>query len=121
LTAGEYVAISGASGSGKSTLLQLLGGLDVPTSGQVLFRGCPARNRISTSTSTAPATSASSSRRSICLPTLRALENVQVPMLAGGLPTHHRAERAQALLSEMGLDHRLHSTPTSFRPASASA
>jgi ABC-type lipoprotein export system ATPase subunit len=32
-------------------------------------------------------------------------------MLAGGLPTHHRVERAQALLSEMGLDHRLHSYP----------
>ena len=38
ITAGEYVAISGPSGSGKSTLLHLLGGLDIPTSGQVLFR-----------------------------------------------------------------------------------
>jgi energy-coupling factor transporter ATP-binding protein EcfA2 len=37
IAAGEYVAISGASGSGKSTLLQLLGGLDTPTSGEVLF------------------------------------------------------------------------------------
>ena len=38
IAAGEYVAISGPSGSGKSTLLHLLGGLDTPTSGQVLFR-----------------------------------------------------------------------------------
>ncbi|MFZ1014871.1 MAG: ATP-binding cassette domain-containing protein, partial [Terracidiphilus sp.] len=37
--AGEFVAISGHSGSGKSTLLHLLGGLDTPTSGSVLFRG----------------------------------------------------------------------------------
>jgi putative ABC transport system ATP-binding protein len=37
IAAGEYLAITGASGSGKSTLLQLLGGLDTPTSGEVLF------------------------------------------------------------------------------------
>jgi len=39
INAGEYVAISGASGSGKSTLLHLLGGLDVATTGEVLFEG----------------------------------------------------------------------------------
>ncbi|MGB8534881.1 MAG: ATP-binding cassette domain-containing protein, partial [Acidobacteriaceae bacterium] len=38
IDAGEFVAISGHSGSGKSTLLHLLGGLDTPTSGDVLFR-----------------------------------------------------------------------------------
>jgi len=38
ITAGEFLAISGPSGSGKSTLLQLLGGLDTPTSGEVLFK-----------------------------------------------------------------------------------
>ena len=38
IAAGEFLAISGPSGSGKSTLLQLLGGLDTPTSGEVLFR-----------------------------------------------------------------------------------
>jgi ABC-type lipoprotein export system ATPase subunit len=37
IAAGEYLTISGPSGSGKSTLLQLLGGLDIPTSGEVLF------------------------------------------------------------------------------------
>ena len=39
IDAGEYVTITGASGSGKSTLLHMLGGLDLPTSGEVLFRG----------------------------------------------------------------------------------
>ena len=38
---GTFVAITGPSGSGKSTLLQLLGGLDSPTSGEVLFEGSP--------------------------------------------------------------------------------
>ncbi len=110
IDAGEYVAISGPSGSGKSTLLQLLGGLDSPTSGQVLFQDALLGTHIDLD---------SYRSRHIgfvfqafyLLPTLSALENVQVPMLAGGLPTHHRVERAQALLSEMGLDHRLHSYP----------
>ncbi|MGD0733735.1 MAG: ABC transporter ATP-binding protein [Terracidiphilus sp.] len=110
ITAGEYVAISGPSGSGKSTLLQLLGGLDSPTSGQVLFQDSLLGTQIDLD---------SYRSRHIgfvfqafyLLPTLSALENVQVPMLAGGLPTHNRVERAQALLSEMGLDHRLHSYP----------
>ncbi len=39
INAGEFVAITGPSGSGKSTLLHLLGGLDHPTSGEILFRG----------------------------------------------------------------------------------
>jgi len=39
IEAGDFVAISGPSGSGKSTLLQLLGGLDTPSEGQVLYRG----------------------------------------------------------------------------------
>ena len=46
INAGEYIAISGASGSGKSTLLQLLGGLDTPTSGEVLFEGSALGNAI---------------------------------------------------------------------------
>jgi ABC-type lipoprotein export system ATPase subunit len=41
IEAGEFLAISGPSGSGKSTLLQLIGGLDSPTSGQVLFEDSP--------------------------------------------------------------------------------
>ena len=45
IAAGEYLAISGPSGSGKSTLLQLLGGLDTPTSGEVLFQNAAARLR----------------------------------------------------------------------------
>jgi ABC-type lipoprotein export system ATPase subunit len=110
ITAGEYVAISGPSGSGKSTLLQLLGGLDSPTTGQVFFRDSLLGTNIDLD---------SYRSRHIgfvfqafyLLPTLSALENVQVPMLAGGLPTHNRVERARTLLCEMGLEPRLHQYP----------
>jgi len=102
---GEYVAISGASGSGKSTLLQLLGGLDTPTSGEVLFEGAALGSNVDLDTYR--------SRKVgfifqafYLLPTLRAIENVQVAMLAVNGGGDHRAERASALLEEMGLSGR---------------
>jgi putative ABC transport system ATP-binding protein len=107
--AGDYVAISGASGSGKSTLLHLLGGLDVPTSGQVFFRG------LSLTASDLDDYRARQIgfifQAFYLLPTLSAIENVQVPMLALGLNGHNRAERAEALLVELGLSHRLKQYP----------
>ena len=106
IQAGEYIAISGASGSGKSTLLQLLGGLDVATSGDVLFEDSPLGTVVNLDEYRA--------RRVgfifqafYLLPTLRALENVQVPMLAVPGTAKSRAERAEALLRELGLGHRL--------------
>jgi putative ABC transport system ATP-binding protein len=110
IDAGEYVAISGPSGSGKSTLLQLLGGLDTATSGQVLFKGSALGSAVDLD---------GYRSRQIgfifqafyLLPTLRALENVQVPMLAVGKNEINRARRAESLLREMGLDDRLHKYP----------
>ncbi|MGH9605198.1 MAG: ABC transporter ATP-binding protein [Terracidiphilus sp.] len=114
IQAGEYVAISGPSGSGKSTLLQLLGGLDEPTSGQVLFNGAPLGN--------AAALDGYRSRQIgfifqafHLLPTLRAAENVQVAMLAVPSGANHRGNdrgrRAYALLEEMGLANRVNQFP----------
>jgi putative ABC transport system ATP-binding protein len=110
IAAGEYVAISGPSGSGKSTLLQLLGGLDTPTTGEVLFEDA-----------VLGATIDLDSYRShkvgfifqafYLLPTLRAVENVQVAMLAIAHGANHRGQRAEALLREMGLEHRLNQYP----------
>ena len=110
IDAGEYVAISGPSGSGKSTLLHLLGGLDTPTSGEVLFRG--------SLLGTAVDLDGYRSRQVgfifqafHLLPTLRAVENVQVAMLAMNSRANHRAERAAALLEEMGLKDRMRHYP----------
>jgi putative ABC transport system ATP-binding protein len=110
ISAGEYLAISGPSVSGKSTLLQLLGGLDTPTSGEVLFRNAPLGSAIGLD--------AYRSRQVgfifqafYLLPTLRAIENVQVPMLATGQNANHHAQRAETLLREMGLEDRINQYP----------
>jgi putative ABC transport system ATP-binding protein len=109
IQAGEYVAISGASGSGKSTLLHLLGGLDVPTSGQVLFNGKPL-GQIGLDDYRARQLGFIFQAFHL-IPTLKAIENVQVPMLATGVDAGTRAKRAEALLVEMGLEHRLNQYP----------
>ena len=108
--AGEFVAISGASGSGKSTLLQLLGGLDAPTSGEVLFQGA----------SLSPPFDLDAYRSQrvgfvfqafYLLATLRVLENVQIPMFETSLGARQREDKAAVLLHEMGLDERLRQYP----------
>jgi putative ABC transport system ATP-binding protein len=114
---GDFLAITGASGSGKSTLLHLLGGLDTPTEGCVLFRGqCvgESQNGIAAiDLDTYRARWAGFIFQSFhLLPALNALENVQVPMLGTGSHRRDREERARALLIELGLEHRLHQYPT---------
>jgi len=109
INAGEYIAISGASGSGKSTLLHLLGGLDVPTSGQVLFNGRPL-DQIGLDDYRARQLGFIFQAFHL-IPTLKAIENVQVPMLATGIDASTRAKRAETLLLEMGLEHRLNQYP----------
>jgi len=107
---GESVAITGPSGCGKTTLLQLLGGLDRPTAGEVYFEGEPlARLDLD----------AFRGRRLgfvfqsfHLLPTLSAVENVQVPMFEGPWPRADRATRAADLLAEVGLAHRRHHRPS---------
>ncbi|MGA2206211.1 MAG: ABC transporter ATP-binding protein [Terracidiphilus sp.] len=110
IDAGEYVAISGPSGSGKSTLLHMLGGLDLPTSGEVLFRGSPLGSAVDLDTYRSRQVGFIF-QAFYLLPTLRADENVQVAMLAVNGRANHRAERAAALLEEMGLKDRMRHYP----------
>ena len=110
ISAGEYVTITGPSGSGKSTLLQLLGGLDTPTSGEVRFQDEVLGKAIDLDTYRSRQVGFIF-QAFYLLPTLRAIENVQVPMLAVSEHSKDRAKRAELLLREMGLDHRLNQYP----------
>jgi ABC-type lipoprotein export system ATPase subunit len=110
IAAGEYVTISGPSGSGKSTLLQLLGGLDSPTSGEVLFEDAALKTAIDLDTYRSQKVGFIFQAFHL-LPTLNVVENVQVAMLALKHKSNHRAERAEELLSEMGLKDRMRHYP----------
>jgi ABC-type lipoprotein export system ATPase subunit len=108
---GEYVAIIGQSGSGKSTLLQLLGALDHPTSGRLLYRGKLLAEM--------PDLAAYRAREIgfifqafHLLPTFTALENVQIPMFETARSPMKRTRRAIELLKAVGLEHRLHHFPS---------
>jgi ABC-type lipoprotein export system ATPase subunit len=107
---GEFVAITGPSGCGKSTLLQLLGALDRPTSGTLLFRG------ESIPDNPDPASYRASEVGFIfqafhLLPTFTAAENVQIPMFEGNRSRSERHERALELLRLVGLEDRLDHFP----------
>jgi putative ABC transport system ATP-binding protein len=110
ITAGEYLAISGPSGSGKSTLLQLLGGLDTATTGEVLFQNAALGSEVNLDEYRARQVGFIF-QAFYLLPTLTAIENVQVPMLALDLLPSNRAQRAETLLKEMGMGHRLNQYP----------
>jgi ABC-type lipoprotein export system ATPase subunit len=110
IDAGEFVAISGHSGSGKSTLLHLLGGLDSPTSGDILYRGAALGSTIGLDTYRCHHVGFIF-QSFYLLPTLRAIENVQAPMLATRIGSGDREERAEALLREVGLESRMRQHP----------
>ncbi len=110
--AGERIAIVGESGAGKTTLLQVLGGLDLPTAGEVRIRG---RN----------IASLNSTQRGMLrnrelgfiyqfhhlLPEFSALENVAMPLLMRSDPISSVREQATELLNRVGLGERLHHRP----------
>jgi len=107
---GEYVAIMGPSGCGKSTLLNLLGALDMPTSGEVYFEG----ERIG-------GVNKVDRLRALkigfvfqafhLLPTLTAIENVQLPMFETELGARQRELKARELLESVKMGHRCKHLP----------
>lgn len=110
---GEFVAVVGPSGSGKSTLMNLIGCLDTPTAGSYRLVGEEVaklgRNQL-----------ADVRNRRIgfvfqafnLLPQITAFENIEMPMMFGGLPRRERRQRVDELLARVGLSDRGHHKPT---------
>ncbi|QSH42622.1 ABC transporter ATP-binding protein [Lentisphaerota bacterium] len=110
---GEFVGILGSSGSGKSTMLNILGMLDVPTSGKYLLE----RQHVETLSDTELATIRNRKIGFIfqsfnLFPHLSVEQNIEVPMLYAGVPRKVRRERAIELSRQVGLGHRLGHRPT---------
>jgi ABC-type lipoprotein export system ATPase subunit len=107
---GEFVAITGPSGCGKTTLLQMLGALDRPTAGTLLYRGNSIPDLPDPSIYRAHEIGFIFQAFHL-LPTFTALENVQIPMFESDLPISERRDRAITLLKSVGLEHRLSHFP----------
>ncbi|MDF7681075.1 lipoprotein-releasing ABC transporter ATP-binding protein LolD [Enterobacteriaceae bacterium ESL0689] len=112
---GETMAIVGSSGSGKSTLLHLLGGLDTPTSGDVIFSGQSLKQLTA-------AARADLRNRELgfiyqfhhLLPDFSALENVAMPLLIGKQRASEIERQARAMLKAVGLEHRSDHRPSAL-------
>ena len=101
---GEFIAIMGPSGSGKSTMLNLIGCLDKPTSGKVIINGVDT-SKLSDKelTDLRRDTIGFIFQHYYLIPTLTALENVELPMVFKGIPKSEREKKAKELLSLVGL------------------
>ena len=108
---GEFIAIVGPSGCGKSTLLQLLGALDRPTSGTLLYRGQSLPDLPNPAAYRAHEVGFIFQAFHL-LPTFTAVENVQIPMFETDRSASERRERAVELLKLVGLEQRLDHFPS---------
>ena len=109
---GDYLAVMGASGSGKSTAMNILGCLDMPTSGSYHLNGIP----VETLSDDELADLRNQKLGFVfqqfhLLPQLTAMENVMLPMIYAGVPAEQRRQRAKLALEKVGLAHRLDNRP----------
>ncbi len=113
IDSGEFVAIVGPSGSGKSTLMNLVGCLDTPTGGTYLLRDKEVagldKNELAKIRNERVGFVFQNFN---LLPQITAFENVEMPLLFGGIPRKERKERVHALLAKVGLADRMEHRPT---------
>ena len=106
ITIGEFLAIKGSSGSGKSTLLHLIGGLDLPTTGEIYFQGQTVREVYR--------------KRGFRLnhlgfvfqafylwPVLNVLENVLLPLMESGLGKQKKLQKAKEIINLVGMNDKI--------------
>ncbi len=109
---GEYLSVLGPSGSGKSTLMNIIGCLDLPTSGEYILRGQSVEDMDEKEL-------AHIRRREIgfifqnsqMLQRMDAMRNVELPLIYAGVRPRERARRAEEMLVKVGLQDRLHHYP----------
>src|ERR1700759_3092860 len=110
---GDFTAIVGPSGSGKTTLLQLLGALDRPTSGEILFEGDDLSGLRETELTRLRSSGIGFAFQQFNLiPTVTAAENIALALAPRGLPRDERRERVEELLGSVGLERRGHHVPS---------
>ena len=109
----DYVAITGPSGCGKSTLLHILGCVDQPSTGSLVFEGRDVRTLTESERSRIRLTRIGFVfQRFFLLPMLTAWENIELPQAAAGLPRPVRRERTRALLEYVELSDRSDHRPS---------
>lgn len=112
LQKGEFLSVLGPSGSGKSTLMNIIGCLDIPTSGKYVLKGNDIQDL-------QEAELARIRNREIgfvfqsfyLLPRLTALQNVELPLIYSGLRPYERKRRAEEMLHKVGLSDKIDSLP----------
>lgn len=110
---GEYVAIMGPSGSGKTTLMNIIGCLDIPTSGNYQLNGNDLQNYGDKELSQIRNQSVGFVFQTFnLLPKQTARDNVALPLLYAGVPRRERQERAEKALEKVGLSDRVDFKPT---------
>ncbi len=109
----EFVAIIGQSGSGKSTCMNIIGCLDVPTSGEYFLKGTDVSNLTDDEQSEIRnKTLGFIFQQYNLLPKLSILDNVKLPLLYKGLPEKEQNERAMEALKQVGIDDKHHHKPS---------
>ncbi len=109
---GDYLAIMGPSGSGKTTLMNLIGCLDVPTSGTYVLDGKDLKDLTDDNLADIRSKYIGFVFQSFhLLPKMDALDNVALPLLYRGVPLKERRERAAEALKAVGLEERIHFFP----------
>ena len=109
---GEFVSVLGPSGSGKSTLMNIIGCLDTPTSGEYILHGKRIAEQNEDELSLIRNREVGFIFQSFqLLPRQTALKNVELPLVYAGLPERKRRERAEEMLSRVGLSDKLEHFP----------
>jgi putative ABC transport system ATP-binding protein len=113
LEPGDFVSLTGPSGGGKSTLLNLIGALDRPDSGSIVVGG-EHLERLERAAEYRAGTVGFVFQFHHLIPTLNAVENVQVPMMGRGLGRSEREQRALELLEDCAIGHRARASTTTL-------